>query len=451
MASAVGGGPTSLATTNTTREAFAQPLAQLPPALRESFQRGRSLFRQNWVIAPAADAQVDGLGPFYNRISCIACHSANGKGHAPDGPNERAGALLVRLSVPGVDGHGGPKPHPVYGDQFREASIPGVPAPGRVSIAWPARLARTVTLAGGATVRLRAPQIRFHALGYGPLQRPLTSARIGPAVFGLGLLEAVPDEVLEQLAREAKPDGVKGRLNRVYDSQSGTMVYGRFGLKANRSTLRDQIAGAMAGDLGITSPLYPQQGCTAGQHACLAAPTGGEPELTAAQLDDLETYLNFLAPPAPRTGAQRGQAQAGGQAPPPRDQIRHGAQLFATSGCVVCHRPQLPLGAHPQIPGLAGASIAPYTDLLLHDMGPGLADGRPDYAAGGRDWRTAPLWGAGLLRQMNERAGYLHDGRARDLQEAILWHGGEGGAAQRRYVRLSAKERDALLAFINSL
>ncbi|MFC3377660.1 di-heme oxidoredictase family protein [Rugamonas sp. CCM 8940] len=191
--SAAASEPPSLVTGNTTREAFAQPLAQLPPALRESFQRGRSLFRQNWVIAPAADAQVDGLGPFYNRISCIACHSANGKGHAPDGPNERAGALLVRLSVPGVDDHGGPKPHPVYGDQFREASIPGVPAPGRVSIAWPARLARTVTLAGGAKVRLRAPQIRFHELAYGPLQRPLTSARVGPVVFGLGLLAAVPD------------------------------------------------------------------------------------------------------------------------------------------------------------------------------------------------------------------------------------------------------------------
>ncbi|MFC3377662.1 di-heme oxidoredictase family protein [Rugamonas sp. CCM 8940] len=209
------------------------------------------------------------------------------------------------------------------------------------------------------------------------------------------------------MAREVKPDGVKGRLNRVYDSQSQAMMRGRFGLKANRSTLRDQIAGAMAGDLGITSPLFPQQGCTASQHACLAAQSGGEPELTAAQLDDLETYLNFLAPPLPRlpppadngrdsgrdNGRDNGKGNGKGNGEgavadvKAHERIRHGAQLFATSGCAVCHRPQLPLGEHKQIPGLAGASIAPYTDLLLHDMGPGLADGRPDYAASGREWR----------------------------------------------------------------
>ncbi len=429
-----GDDPVPYTTANTTREAFSQPLPQLPPGLKDSFNRGRSLFRQNWVIAPARDEQVDGLGPFYNRISCISCHSANGKGHAPDGPNERASSLLVRLSVPGTDAHGGPRPHPVYGDQFKEGSIPGVPTPGRLSVSW---RSHAVTLAGGEKVNLRAPVLGFHELAYGPLGPVQTSARIGPAVFGLGLLEAVPEQVLQDLARERKPDGVRGKRNRVYDAQGDRMITGRFGLKANRGTLRDQIAGAMAGDLGITSTIMPEQQCSPVQAACRLAAHGGLPELSDAQLDDLQTYLSYLSPPAARGGE--------------RVDVRRGEQVFKTAGCAACHRPQLPLGGHALLGELGGGSIAPYTDLLLHDMGPGLADGRPDYRAGGREWRTPALWGAGLLRRMNERAGYLHDGRARDVQEAILWHGGEAGAARKRYVRLPPGERSALLAFINSL
>jgi len=422
------------ATTNVTREAFSQPLPQLPESLRDSFARGRSLFRQNWVIAPARDSEVDGLGPLYNRISCIACHAANGKGHAPDDPRERAGSLLVRLSVAGKDAHGGPQPHPVYGDQFNEASIPGVPAEGRVSVSW---RSHQVTLAGGEKVSLRQPRLRFHELGYGPLGKVMTSARVGPPVFGLGLLEAVPEQTLLTLAQQAPAGAVRGRINRVYDVQSGQTVSGRFGLKANRSTLRDQIAAAMAGDLGITSTLMPHDGCMPAQTACLQAPHGGIPELSDQQLDDLTIYLSFLAPPAARDTD--------------RTDVKRGAQLFKAAGCVACHRPQLPLAQHPLLGDLSGTEIAPYTDLLLHDMGPGLADGRPDYLANGRQWRTAPLWGAGLLRKMNERAGYLHDGRARNVQEAILWHGGEAQAARRRYMQLTAEERKALLAFIDAL
>jgi len=422
------------ATANVTREAFSQALPQLPEQLRDSFARGRSLFRQNWVIAPARDTEVDGLGPLYNRISCIACHAANGKGHAPDGPRERAGSLLVRLSVAGKDAHGGPKPHPVYGDQFNEASIPGVPAEGRVSVSW---RSHQVTLAGGEKVSLRAPRLRFHELGYGALGKVMTSARVGPPVFGLGLLEAVPEQALLTLAQQAPATGVRGQTNRVYDAGSGQTMTGRFGLKSNRSTLRDQIAAAMAGDLGITSTLMPHDGCMPSQTACRQAPHGGIPELSDQQLDDLTVYLSYLAPPAPRDSD--------------RTEVQRGAQLFKSSGCVACHRPQLPLARHPLLGDLSGIDIAPYTDLLLHDMGPGLADGRPDYLANGRQWRTAPLWGAGLLRKMNERAGYLHDGRARNVQEAILWHGGEAQAAQRRYVQLTADERKALLVFIDSL
>lgn len=426
--------PPALTTDNVTHEAFAQPLPLLPEAMRETFFRGRSLFRQNWVIAPAGDDQVDGLGPLHNRISCISCHGGNGKGHAPNGPGEKASSLLVRLSVPGIDAQGGPLPHPIYGDQFNEDAIPGVPPEGRVQISW---REQTLVMAGGEIVHLRSPRIDFRDLGYGPLGKVRTSARIGPAVFGLGLLDAVPVEALEALATEHKPDAIRGKLNRVYDTASKTTVAGRFGLKANRSTLRDQIAGAMHGDLGITSPLFPRENCSAAQARCRQAPNGGEPELDARQLDDLETYLAFLAPPSPR----------GTQAP----EVEKGRRLFNDMGCAICHRPQLPLGRHAVLGDLRGRTIAPYTDLLLHDMGPALADRRPDYQASGSEWRTPPLWGAGLLKKINERVNYLHDGRARNIQEAIAWHGGEAKASQNRYIQAELAERKALLAFLQSL
>lgn len=428
-----GGSPYSVHTDG--RDAFSQPLPQLPADAKEAFFRGRSLFRQNWVIAPARDDSVDGLGPLHNRISCIACHTANGKGHAPDGPDERAASLLLRLSVPGDDGYGGPKPHPRYGDQLNEDSIPGVPPEGRVVVSWQTH---AVALADGTRVTLRKPVIHVASLNYGPLGKDvMTSPRVGSPVFGLGLLEAVPEAALQRIADEAKPDGIRGRLNVVHDFASGESKVGRFGLKSNRSTLRDQIAAAMSGDLGITSSLTPHDNCMPSQTACRQAPNGGTPELDDRQLHDLTLYLAWLAPPAPRNAD--------------RQEIRNGATLFRTLGCVACHRDRLPLDRHPLLGELGGTHIAPYTDLLLHDMGTGLADGRPDYRANGNEWRTPPLWGIGLQKKMDERTGYLHDGRARTVEEAILWHGGEAQAAQHRYTQLTAKERAALLAFINSL
>ena len=423
-----------LGTANVTREAFSQPLSLLPDSAREAFFRGRSLFRQNWVIAPAGDDQVDGLGPLHNRISCIACHVANGKGHAPNGPNEKASFLLVRLSVAGQDSQGGPLPHPAYGDQFNEDAIPGVSPEGRVQIRW---REHKVVLNGGEIVRLRSPQIGFRDLAYGPLGKVRTSARIGPAVFGQGLLDAVPVAALEKLAAEPQANGVRGKLNQVHDTASNSTMLGRFGLKSNRSTLRDQVAAAMHGDLGITTSLFPQENCTAAQSRCRQAVNGGHPELSDTQLDELEIYLAFLAPPLPRrTDAV---------------EVERGRRLFNDMGCAACHRPQLPLGQHKLLGDLRGQHIAPYTDLLVHDMGAGLADHRPDFKANGREWRTPPLWGAGLLKQMNERVGYLHDGRARNAQEAILWHGGSALPARDNYSKAPREQRQALLSFIDSL
>ncbi|MCU1742386.1 di-heme oxidoredictase family protein [Pseudomonas sp. 20P_3.2_Bac5] len=417
------------------REAFAQPLAGMDDeAQLERFFRGRGLFRQAWVVAPSRDEAVDGLGPLYNRITCIACHPKNGRGQAPINEHSPMRTMLVRLSLPGRDAHGGPQPHPAYGDQLNELGIPGVRGEGRAQILWQEK---QVTLSAGETVNLRRPQLKFSELAYGPLGDIRTSARVGTPVFGLGLLETVSASTLQRMADERKPDGVRGRVNKVWSVERQRLEVGRFGLKANQPSLNQQIASALHGDMGLTSSLYPQENCAPQQSACKQAVSGGQPEVDGMQLSELHFYLSHLAPP------------------PRRDRdtpaVKRGERLFAEAGCTLCHRPQLTTGVHPDYKTLSGRKIEPYTDLLLHDMGEGLADGRDDYLASGREWRTPPLWGVGLIEQINPGAGYLHDGRARSLTEAVLWHGGEAAVARQRFAALSAEDRGALLGFLKSL
>ncbi len=418
----------------TDREALSRPVSGLTVEEMRQFQQGRSLFGQSWVVAPAGNDEINGLGPLYNRLACISCHAKNGRGGAPDSSKQRMQSMLVRLSVPGRDTHGGPKPHPAYGDQLNEEGIPGVPGEGRASIQW---LTSGVTLADGERIELRRPRVVFSELAYGPMGQVLVSPRVSPHVAGLGLLETVPAAAIESLAKQAKPDGVRGVVNYVWDIEAKKTVVGRFGLKSNAPNLRQQSAGAFVGDMGITSDMFPVENCTASETACRQAPSGGQPELLTRQLDSVEFYLAHLAPP------------------PRRDTevplVRQGEAIFASSGCAACHLPALPGGEHPKYPRLSSQTVAAYTDLLVHDMGPQLADGRPDYLANGRQWRTPPLWGLGLLAGINENTHFLHDGRARNAQEAILWHGGEATTSRKRFARLPKSARQALLAFLQSL
>lgn len=422
---------------NQTREAYAQPFTGLNDVERAQFFRGRNLFRQSWVIAPARDTTV-GLGPLYNRIACVSCHPKNGRGRAPDNANERMQSMLVRLSVAGTIKHGAPKPHPYYGNQLNEEGVPGVPGEGRAQLQWEYQM---LSFADGTQIRLRKPQLTFTELNYGVIdntQEPvLTSARIGPVVFGLGLLDAVSEEDLSALAQQSKPDGVRGKVNRVWDIASQQQRIGRFGAKANVASLRSQLVEAMLGDLGITSPLLPDENCLPHQTACKKAPSGNSPELNNAQLDDLEFYFRHLAVPARRDINN--------------PQIKAGEQLFIEIGCAHCHRTELQTAKNYPYKHIANLSIQPYTDLLLHDMGEGLADHRPDFLASGREWRTPPLWGIGLTEFINEYPSYLHDGRAQTFAEAILWHGGEAKKVRERYRQLSQTERTSLDQFLLSL
>ena len=420
------------------REAYSQiAWDQVPEAQRSAVLSGRGLVRQTWVIAPSVDPGIAGLGPTYNRPACISCHAKNGRGAPPDSSEEPMRSMLVRLSVPGKDPHGGPKPDPVYGDQLNEFGVPGVPGEGEAFLRWQTRQDR---LADGSSIELRKPAIAFRKLAFGQLSpRIMTSARVAPPIYGLGLLEAVPEADILAIAAEQKRAGrgVAGTPNRVWNVASGRTVLGRFGWKANQPSVRQQIAGALAGDMGITSVLFPTTNCPAVQRACGAVPKETGPELSGQALDEMTLYHFALAVPARRNADAT--------------QTLRGEQLFATAGCADCHRPTLKTGPFPALATIGEQTVHAYTDLLLHDMGPDLADGRPDYRANSRQWRTPPLWGIGLLPTVNDTASLLHDGRARSFVEAILWHGGEAKAARNRFARMSKEERDDLQAFLGSL
>jgi CxxC motif-containing protein (DUF1111 family) len=345
--------------------------------------------------------------------------------------------MLLRISVPGAGPHGAPRPHAVYGDQIQGVAIPGVPAEADVLVSYEPV---SGAFADGTRWALRRPRYRLERLAYGPVGgRLLTSPRVAPAMIGLGLLEAVPEAAL--LARadadDRDGDGVSGRANVVWDEQRRATALGRFGWKAEQPTVLQQTAGAFAGDMGITSSLVPSENHTRGQRAAAGRPSGGAPEISDELLRQVALYARTLGVPA-----RRGWDDAG---------VRRGEALFGRAGCAACHVPELVTGPVADLPELSGQVIHAYTDLLLHDMGADLADGRPAFAADGREWRTPPLWGLGLVPVVNGHALYLHDGRARGLSEAVLWHGGEAAAARAAFVSMSVSERRDLLAFVGSL
>ena len=440
------GGQTTVFATG--RNAFSFPAANLTDAERTRFVIGNSFFKRNWVQAPASTTARDGLGPHFLARSCGGCHVQDGRAQPPDfhsglAPRNQAG-LLLRLSVPGKSAQGGPLPEPTYGDQFNDLAIAGVRAEGKVHIRY---TSLTGAFADGTPYALEKPVYTLRELGYGPLAaNAMLSPRIAPQVIGLGLLEAIPDAEIEANARHQQAAGgpVRGEVNRVWDAYAQAMLLGRFGWKANVASLAHQTAGAFQGDIGITSKHFPDEACTAAQQDCLQAPRGANGkgvEIDDQTLNDVIFYQATLAPPARRNPAD--------------PQVVQGQQIFANAQCAACHRPSYVTGQprFPRLssPAVAGQTIFPYTDLLLHDMGPGLADGRPDFLANGKQWRTPPLWGLGLIKAVNGHSRLLHDGRARNTLEAVLWHDGEARAARDAVLQLNAQERDALVHFLESL
>lgn len=422
--------------------AFSLPQGNLPITKRLDFSVGNSFFRNPWVVAPASTDARDGLGPLFNTNSCQGCHIKDGRGHAPPSVDEPSVSLFLRLAVPAdaerdaaiLERHGF-VPAPVYGSQLQTSAIPGMQPEANMIVEWQPVEQK---LGDGTVVELRQPIYHIESPNYGPLPEDLLiSPRVAPPMIGLGLLESIAeaDILSREDATDEDGDGISGRANRVWDIPKQATVVGRFGWKAAEPTVLQQAMAAFAGDMGLTSELFPGTDCTVEQK-CDAFPNGGAPEVSDKVANFIEFYSTSLAVPTRRDMDV--------------PEVQQGAKLFNQLGCASCHTPTHTT-AKVEREDLSEQVIWPYTDLLLHDMGPGLADGRDEFMADGNEWRTPPLWGIGLAQQVNPSAGFLHDGRARTLEEAILWHAGEAEAAADQYRLLPAPERAALQRFLNSL
>jgi CxxC motif-containing protein (DUF1111 family) len=400
------------------------------------FATGNGFFNQAWITAPASNDSRDGLGPLFNARACADCHFKDGRGRPPVVEGEGFVSMLLRLSVPGERG-GAPVPEPNYGGQLQPFGVNGVPGEGT-----PRVLYRSITgeYADGEQYELLEPTYLIEEPAHGPLHSDLlVSPRVAPAMIGLGLLEAIDEARLMELTDpdDANADGVSGRVNRVQDIATNSVTVGRFGWKAEQPSVKQQSAGAFLGDIGVTSSLFPMRECSGTQLQCQAAASGGEPEISDRLLERVARYAELLAVPARLEYTEPG--------------VLRGKARFDELECDACHVPSHRTAPDAELEELRDQLIWPYTDLLLHDMGEGLSDHRPSAEAEGNEWRTPPLWGLGLYPSVNGHDRLLHDGRARGVAEAVLWHGGEGAAAREAFVQLSADERADLVTFVESL
>lgn len=437
------------------RDAFSQPSEGIGFEGESKFRIGNSIFRRLWVSAPSSTDSSDGLGPLFNARGCQNCHLKDGRGHPPaaNWPEDDAISMLMRLSIPPETEEDKRliKEHriksvsePTYGGQLQDLAVQGQDIEGRIHIDYSEV---PMKLAGGQIVRLRKPTCTVRDLGMGPLHPgTMTSVRVAPQMIGLGLLEAIPEAKIRGAAdpEDANGDGISGRVNEVWSIEFDKLMLGRFGWKAGSPSVRQQSAEAFAGDIGLSTPLVRQSAgdCTKAQTACLAAPTGDSArndgvEVGAELFDLVAFYSQNLAVPPRRN--------------PMRADVLQGKAVFHALGCASCHTPAHTTGPLAGNRHLENQKIWPYTDMLLHDMGDGLADNRPEGQADGREWRTPPLWGIGLTQAVSGHTFYLHDGRARSIEEAILWHGGEAQKSKEGYSSARKQDRDALIAFLKSL
>lgn len=401
------------------------------------FAVGNSFFNQNWVSSPSSTTARDGLGPLFNAKSCSACHFKDGRGKPFSEPGDNSNGFLIRLSIPGEDEHGGPLPDPTYGGQLNDLSLPGIEPEATIIVTYEYI---NGTYDDGTTYELRKPIYSLSNFNYGPISPDVRlSPRIGQQMIGLGLLEAISESDILALADEndSDGDGISGKPNYVWDIASESILLGRFGWKANQPTLLQQVAGAFQGDLGIKSYLFTTENHTINQPECEGLPDGGPEEIDRDDLEKVVLYSSSLAVPARRNVNDK--------------EVKKGHRLFFELGCAKCHVSNFTTGSNHSLTYLNNQEIHPYTDLLLHDLGDELSDNRPDYKASGNEWRTQPLWGLGLIQTVNGHTNLLHDGRARSIEEAILWHGGEAEQSTNKFKALSADERGQIIAFLNSL
>ena len=415
-----------------TSNAFGNPIPRLSSDDNDKFVVGNSFNRNSWVTAPASTTGRDGLGPLFNATACASCHILDGRGKPPVGA-EDLNSMIFRLSMPGS------LEVPNYGKQLQNHAINGVDAEGTVKITY---TEIPGSYPDGTTYSLRKPDYTFIDLKYGDMPAGfLFSPRVAPKMTGAGNFDAVTDATLLSMAdpSDANGDGISGHVNYVFDNIKKTTVIGRHGWKSNAASVANQVADAFINDIGITSDVFPDQqlaGTQVGLYNNL--PNGGTPEITTDFYNDVVFYTSSLAMPQRRKNFA--------------DQdVLAGKKIFINVGCAKCHMPELKTGTHELVPQLSDQTIRPYSDLLLHDMGEGLADNRPDGEATGTEWRTTPLWGMSYYQTVNKHTFLLHDGRARNVEEAILWHGGESTKIIEDFKSLNKTDRDKLLKFLQTL
>lgn len=423
---------------------YVYPGANISGQQQLDFWTGFSLFRDPWVVAPSSTTDRDGLGPLFITRSCISCHHAGGQGVAPTEGVSKPFSLVLRL-LPEQHSFDGSNSDSVYGDQIqsrainvRSAAAPLKPE-AKLDLHYTQMSGR---YPDGSAYTLWQPEYQLSDLNYGPLQPHMgISPRFSRGIYGAGLLDAISDTDLlaQEDPEDRNRDGISGHYNRVPNIATGEIALGRFGFKAKHPTLEQQVAAAFHGDIGITNPLFPKDSCTKSQTMCQQAALVGKQDtldIPSSLLSLVVTFNRYLGVPPART-----------QNP----LFAQGRTLFYRAQCHQCHTPHYKTSADYADPALRELSIWPYTDLALHDMGPELADNRSAFNASGQEWRTPPLWGLGLQTKIAGETRLLHDGRARSLEEAILWHGGEARVSQTLFTQFAKTERDALLAFLASI
>lgn len=412
-------------------DAFSYPLANLGQAGIDAHFDADGLFSQHFVTAPAS--QFGGVGPVFNQNSCETCHVRNGRGTVPQFPGDPNTGLLIRLSMPGIGQHGGIARVDGFGGQLQTKAVFGSQPEGTIS---KTQVESIITYLNGQTRTLTQPEYHIENT-YIPLPAGvLTSPRIAPPIHGLGLLEAIDEEAILAFAdpNDLDGDGISGKPNWVWNVVANTHTLGRFGWKAGQPTAEQQAADAAHNDMGLTSFYFPVESSVGQTNGTIGLQDTND--ISPETLESLAFYFQTVGVPAARNLNNK--------------EVIRGSKVFNSVGCDACHTPEFTTGAHP-IAALSFQTIFPYTDLLLHAMGEGLADGRPEFEATGREWRTPPLWGIGLTKTVNPNARFLHDGRAATIEEAILWHGGEAEASKNAFVALSQADRQALLKFLDSL
>jgi len=417
--------------TPSSKKAFTKPYSNLSNTDIDTLMLGKSFFKIPWILAPGATTARDGLGPLYNANTCISCHPNNAVGSVYNKKNISR-SMVVRLSLPNSKENtiyvkNGFTPEPNYGAQLAINGTHSVPYEGKLHISYNNKY---ITYDDGQSVVLKQPTYTLVDLNYGPLHKDtIISVRKAPALIGLGLLEQISKEEIlknEDINDENK-DGISGVANYVYSIKNKAFTLGRYTYKASAPSVTHQIAAAFVNDMGLTSTYFPNDNCTQTQEACLSAPKAMHKiDVPTLRLEAISFYLEHLKVPyVKKTNPQ-------------------GKRIFNSLGCTSCHLPSLTTAS--------GEIIKPFTDLLLHDMGEGLSDGRSEFKASGREWRTAPLWGINSLQKaIGKKVDYLHDGRASSLEEAILWHDGEAKNSKDAFKKLNEKNRQYLLEYLKEL